>query len=112
MKIVIIGGGKVGGAIAAQLTREGHSITVIDRDPEVVDQISETLDCMAICGRGAGLEVMRSAGVPDSDLLIACTAEDELNMLCCAFAKKLGCGSAIARVRDPEYAAQIYYFKD
>ena len=112
MKIVIIGGGKVGSAIAAQLTREGHSITVVDRDPQVVDQISETLDCMAICGGGAGLEVMRSAGVPDSDLLIACTAEDELNMLCCAFAKKLGCGSAIARVRDPEYAAQIYYFKD
>ena len=112
MKIVIIGGGKVGSAIAAQLTKEGHNITVVDRDPRVVDQISESLDCMAICGSGAGLEVMRSAGVPDSDLLIACTAEDELNMLCCAFAKKLGSGSAIARVRDPEYAEQIYFFKD
>ena len=112
MKIVIIGGGKVGGAIAAQLTREGHNVTVVDRDPQVVDEISETLDCMAICGSGAGLEVMRSADVPGSDLLIACTAEDELNMLCCAFAKKLGCSSTIARVRDREYAEQIYYFKD
>ena len=112
MKIVIIGGGKVGGTIAQQLTREGHNITVVDSDPQVTDRISDTLDCMAICGSGAGLEVLRSAGVPDSDLLIACTAQDELNMLCCVFAKKLGCGSTIARVRTPEYADQIYYFKD
>jgi len=112
MRIVIIGGGKVGTAIAAQLTNEGHNITVVDKSPEVANRISDSLDCMAICGSGAGLDVMRTAGVPDSDLLIACTAEDELNMLCCVFAKKLGCGSAIARVRDPEYAEQVYFFKD
>ena len=55
---------------------------------------------------------MREAGVDTADLLIACTAEDELNMLCCVFAKKLGCRSAIARVRTPEYADQMYYFKE
>ena len=112
MKIVIVGGGKVGATIAAQLTNEGHSITVVDRNPVVVNEISESLDCMAICGSGAQLDVMRSAGIEDSDLMIACTAEDELNMLSCVFAKKLGCGSTIARVRNPEYAEQIYFFKD
>ena len=112
MKIVIIGGGVVGTTIAAQLTNEGHDITVIDRTAAVADQISDSLDCMALAGNGASVELMRSADVPNSDLLIACTAQDELNMLCCVFAKKLGCRSAIARVRTPEYADQMYYFKE
>ena len=112
MKIVIIGGGMVGFTIAGQLTNEGHDITVVDRNQSVAAQISDSLDCMALAGNGASLEVMRSAGVPNCDLLIACTAQDELNMLCCVFAKKLGCRSAIARVRTPEYADQMYYFKE
>ena len=112
MKIVIIGGGKVGLTIAAQLTREGHDITVVDRSEAVADHISDALDCMTICGSGASLDVLRSAGVEHSDLVIACTAQDELNMLCCVFAKKLGSKSTIARVRSPEYARQLYFFKD
>ena len=112
MKIVIIGGGKVGYAIASQLTSEGHNITVVDQDKAVVERIEDTLDCMALCGSGATVEVMRAADVPNSDLLIACTAQDELNMLCCVFAKKLGCGNAIARVRTPAYAQQMYLLRD
>lgn len=112
MKIVIIGGGKVGTTIAAELTNEGHDITVVDTNQQVVDEISDSLDCMALCGSGASLEVMRSAGVHNSDLMIACTAQDELNMLSCVFAKKLGCKNTIARVRTPEYAEQLYFFKD
>ena len=112
MKIVIIGGGVVGTTIAAQLTNEGHDITVIDRTAAVADQISDSLDCMALAGNGASVELMRSADVPNSDLLIACTAQDELNMLCCLFARKLGCRNTIARVRTPEYADQMYYFKE
>ena len=112
MKIVIIGGGKVGYAIASQLTSEGHNITLVDQDRAVTERIEDTLDCMALCGSGATVEVMRAADVPNSDLLIACTAQDELNMLCCVFAKKLGCGNAIARVRTPAYAQQMYLLKD
>jgi trk system potassium uptake protein TrkA len=112
MKIVIIGGGKVGSAIAAQLTKEGHDITVVDVSDSVVESIGNTLDCMTLCGNGAASATMREAGVPDSDLLIACTAQDELNLLCCVFAKKLGCKRTIARVRMPEYAEQLYLLKD
>ena len=112
MRIVIIGGGKVGFAIAAQLTIEGHDITVVDKLRSLTDKISDQLDCMAVCGSGASVDVMREAGVDDCDLMIACTAQDELNILCCVFARKLGCRSTIARVRSPEYARQMYLLKD
>ena len=112
MRIVIIGGGKVGFAIAAQLTQEGHDITVVERERSVADNISDQLDCMTICGSGAAVDVMREAGVPECDLMIACTPQDELNILCCVFASKLGCSNTIARVRSPEYAKQMYLLKD
>ena len=112
MRIVIIGGGKVGFAIAAQLTSEGHDITVVDSNRKLVDFISDQLDCMALCGNGAAVSIMHEAGVDRSDLLIACTAKDELNMLCCVFASKLGCKSTIARVRTPAYAEQLYLLRD
>ena len=108
MRIIIAGGGKVGRAIAEQLTREGHDIVVIDVNRRVIQQISDGLDVMAICGNGSDVEIMREAGAPESDLLIACTAQDELNLISCMFAKKLGCKNTIARVRAPEYAEQIY----
>lgn len=111
MKIVIIGGGKVGFTIAEQLTKEGHDIIVVDNDKQVVNNISESLDVMAVCGNGASVSVMMEAEVGSSDLLIACTAQDELNMLCCVFAKKLGCQNTIARVRTPEYAEQMLYLQ-
>lgn len=112
MKIVVIGGGKVGYAIVQQLTREGHDIVLVDNDPQVVENVSNSLDVMAICGSGANLDVLREAEAEKSDLLIACTARDELNLLCCVFARKLGCGNTIARVRTPEYVEQMYYLKD
>ncbi|MCM1148992.1 MAG: Trk system potassium transporter TrkA [Butyricicoccus sp.] len=112
MKIVIIGGGKVGSTIAGQLTKEGHDIVVVDGDRRVLEEISDTLDVMAICGNGSSVAVLREAGAGESDLLIACTGQDELNLICCMFAKKLGCQNTIARVRSPEYYEQVYLIKD
>jgi len=112
MKIVLIGGGKVGYAIVRQLTREGHDIILIDSDRAVVEEVNNSLDLMAICGNGANLDVLKAADAGSADLLIACTAQDELNILCCIFGRKLGCGNTIARVRVPEYADQMYYLKD
>lgn len=112
MKITIIGGGKVGTTIAEQLAGEDHDITLIDHNAQVAEQISNTLDIMTVCGSGGSLETLRAADVGDSDLLVACTTSDELNLVCCIFAKKLGCGNTIARVRNPEYAQQIYFIKD
>lgn len=112
MKIIIIGGGKVGYTIAEQITKEGHDIVVVDNDRHVVESISDSLDVMAVCGNGSNVAVLREAGAGDSDLVIACTGQDELNILCCMFAKKTGCRTTIARVRSPEYYEQIYLIKD
>jgi len=112
MKIVLVGGGKVGYAILQQLTKEGHDLILVDNNMQVVEEVNNSLDVMAIRGNGANLDVLREADAGSADLLIACTAQDELNILCCIFARKLGCGNTIARVRTPEYAEQMYYLKD
>lgn len=112
MKIVIVGDGKVGYTLTKQLTREGHDVVVIDSNPHVLQELQESLDVMALRGNGASLEVQRAADVANSDLLIAATSGDEINLLCCILAKKLGCRHTIARVRNPEYHQQVHYLKE
>lgn len=112
MKIVIVGGGKVGNAIASQLTREGHDIVLIDNNRQVVKRMSDTLDIMAIYGNGADIEVQREAGVENCDLLVAVTPKDELNMICCIIARKMGCKNTITRVGEPGYVKMMYFIKD
>ena len=112
MRIIIVGGGKVGAAIATQLAKEDHDIVLIDKDRAVLKKLGEALDMMVIYGNGASLSVQREADVAHSDLLIAVGPLDELNMMCCLIARKLGCKNTIARVRDPEYVEQIYFLQD
>ena len=81
MKIILIGGGKVGSSIVNQMVNEGHDIVVIDSKKNIIAQISDNLDVMTLCGNGAEPNILREAGVQDADLVIACTAEDELNAL-------------------------------
>ena len=112
MKIVIIGGGKVGVMLASELANENHDIVIIDNDKEKVKLFSETMDVMTVLGNGALAEIQREADVEQSDLVIAVTAEDELNMLACIVARKLGCKNTIARVRNRGYAEQMYMLKE
>ncbi len=104
MEIIIIGGGSVGAAICSQLATEKHNITVVDRDASVLNEITNLCDVFSVEGNGADVGVLRKAGAEKADLLIAVTSSDEINILCCAAAKKLGTGHTIARVRNPEYS--------
>lgn len=112
MKIVIVGDGKVGATLVEHLSNEGHDIVVIDRNPKVIEQMVNSYDVMGVCGNGASYELQVEAGVSDSDLFIAATSSDELNILSCLMAKKLESKHTIARVRNPEYLKQIPFFKD
>ena len=112
MKIVIIGGGKIGFSLAEELTNENHDIVLVDNDKEKVKMISETLDVMTLYGNGAAIATQRAANVDECDLMVAVTAKDEVNLLACILARKLGCMNTIARVRNREYSEQLYVLKD
>lgn len=112
MKIIIAGAGKVGCSVAETLSAEGHDITVIDRDPEVIDRISNTLDVICVLGSATNHETLREAGAAQADLLLAATAHDEVNMICGITARKLGTAYVAARVRDPEYLHQTAFLQE
>lgn len=112
MKIIIVGCGKVGKTIVEQLCMENHDITVIDNNPEVIQEVTTQIDVMGVVGNGASFSVQKEAGIEESDLLIAVTQSDEINLLCCLFAKKAGISSTIARVRNPLYREEIPYIKE
>ena len=112
MKIVIIGAGKIGYSLAVELAGEDHDIIIIDNDKEKVRRMSDSLDVMTVYGNGAALDTQREAKVESCDLLIAVTAKDEVNLLACVLARKLGCKNTIARVRSREYYEQLYLLKN
>ena len=112
MKIIVVGCGKVGATIAAELYQEGHDITVIDQDHEVLKTITESIDVMSVEGNGAIYKVQMEADIKNADLLIATTNSDELNILCCLIAKKAGNCHTIARIRNPEYAEEVSHIRE
>lgn len=112
MKIVIVGCGNVGSALAEQLSKEGHNITVIDEKESLVKDITNIYDVMGIVGNGAVYSVQLEAGVNEADLMIAVTGKDELNLLSCLIAKKAGVCHTVARVSDPVYYREIAYIKE
>ena len=112
MKIVIIGGGRVGVSIAREVSGEGHDITIIDNNRANVEWLSLALDGMAVLGDGSTLEAQRAANVGESDLMIAATPNDEVNILCCILARKLGCPNNIARIKRWEYTEELHLLRD
>ncbi|MBQ8559876.1 MAG: Trk system potassium transporter TrkA [Tyzzerella sp.] len=112
MKIVIIGDGKVGYKLAKQLSEENYDVVLIDNNEEKLKETINKLDINCVTGDGVSVEVQEEAGVPNSDLVIACASTDELNMLSCLIAKRLGAKHTIARVRNPLYFQQIHILKE
>ena len=111
MRIVIVGAGKVGMALTQQLSQE-HNVTVIDQAPRLINNIINIHDVMGICGNGASYEVQKEAEVDKAELLIATTSSDEINILACLVAKKLGVKHTIARIRNPEYEKQLRFMRE
>ena len=103
MKIIIIGNGKVGFALAKQLVGESHDLVLIDQNVAALHQADSTLDVLCMEGNGASINVLLEAGVRQADLAIAVTGYDEVNIMCCLIAKKLGAQHTVARIRNPEY---------
>ena len=112
MNIIIVGCGKVGSTIIDLLATEKHNIIAIDKDSDKIQSLTDKYDIMGLTGSCTNYETLMSAGIERADLLIAVTSYDEVNLLCCLFARKIGKCETIARVRDPEYNRNLHYIKD
>ena len=111
LNVIVVGCGNVGATLAEKLSAEGHYVTVIDKDARAVKSVSETYDVMGIVGNGSSYRILMEAGIEKSNLLIAVTDSDELNLLCCTVAQKVGRCATIARVRTPDYADELPYLR-
>lgn len=103
MRIIVIGAGKVGFTIAEHLIAEEHDVIIIDKNEEVVERCTGSLDALCIRGNGANAKILLEAGVDKANIVIASTENDESNMLACLISKRLGAHYTIARIRDPEF---------
>lgn len=112
LRIIIVGCGKVGCTLVEQLINEGHDITIIDTNPTKIQELTNLYDIMGVVGNGASYTIQKDAGIDNTDLLIAVTGSDELNMLCCTVAKRVGDCAAIARVRTPDYSQEVGYLRE
>ena len=106
MKITVIGLGKFGYEIAGELVGESHDITVIDTNSDKVSAAITEFDVIGLVGNGASSEILAESGISECDIVVALTGSDELNLLSCLIAKKMGAKKAVARVRNPEYSQQ------
>ena len=110
MKIVLVGGGKVGFALCRSLVAEKHDVVLIEQNEAVLNHIVSRFDIMGLLGNGADFAILEQAGVQECDIFIALTEYDEVNMISAVLAKKMGAKETIVRVRNPEYSNA--YFKE
>jgi trk system potassium uptake protein TrkA len=108
MKIIVVGIGKIGYTIAKVLSEKRNvHVTVIDNNANVIDNVSEQIDARFLLGNGASEKILIEAGARDADLIISTTNADELNILCCIMAERMGTKHSVARVRNPEYMLEF-----
>ena len=112
MQVIIIGCGKVGRTLAEQLQRENIDLTMIDISEQRLNALSDDIDALSIIGNGASINTLMEAGIETADIVIAVTASDELNLLCCLIAQKTSNCQTIARVRNPVYGKEIGFIKE
>lgn len=103
MNIIVAGCGKIGKAIIATLCAEGHDVTVVDNSADIISEMTNIYDVMGVCGNAADCETLEQADISKAELFICVTGSDEMNMLSCFLAKKLGAKQTVARIRNPEY---------
>lgn len=112
MNILIVGCGKAGSFLAQTLCNEGHDVTVMDLDGDVVRSLVDNYDVQGICGNGLITKNLQEAGVEHTNVIIAMTDSDETNIMCCLIARKCKARHSIARVRNPMYAEQMVFMRE
>lgn len=110
MRILIIGAGDIGYHLTARLSSEHHDLTLMDRDHRKVQHAREHADAMVVQGSGSSFNDLENAGIKHMDIVAAVTDDDEVNLMACRMAKKVGVTRTIARVRNPEFSDPDFIF--
>lgn len=106
MRVIIVGAGEVGYHLAERLSQENQDVVVVDTDPERAERASELLDVMTVVGNGASIPVLEEAGVRNARILLAVTSQDEVNLISCLAASRMGVDYTIARISNLDYYAR------
>lgn len=110
MRIIVVGCGKIGTTVIANLVSEGHDVVAVDKSAESLSAVTEVYDVMGLIGNGADYDTLLEAGIEGCELFVAVTGSDEMNMLSCFVAKKMGAAHTIARIRNPGHSDQSISF--
>ncbi len=103
MKVLVLGAGEVGFHLAKRLSEEDQDVVLIEADPERAEFASQQLDILPVVGNGASVPILEKAGIKDASMLLAVTSQDEVNLIACMAAKRLGVRYTAARISNPEY---------
>jgi trk system potassium uptake protein len=103
LRTVIIGAGEVGLNTARLLSHEGHSVVLVEKEERLVEKATKELDALVIAGNGANPKLLREAGTDKTNLLIAASSSDEVNIIACLAAKAQGVARTVARIHNPDY---------
>lgn len=103
MRVLVVGAGEVGFHLAKRLSEESHDVVIIESDPDRAEHASQQLDVMTVVGNGASLSAMERASVRQATMLLAVTSRDEVNLIACLAAKRMGVQYTVARVSNPDY---------
>ena len=112
MNILIVGCGKAGSILTQTLSNEGHDVTVMDTDSDIVKGLVNNNDVQGFVGGALIVRDLKAAGVANANIIIAMTDSDETNIMCCLMARKLGARHSVARVRNPDYAEQLVFMRE
>lgn len=112
MDIIVAGGGKVGELLSIELTNEGNDVTLIEQNSKKLERLVSKYDITGVIGNCVNHDTLLEANTGDADIFIAVTSEDEINIIACIIAQKLGVKYTIARVRNPEYASHISFMRE
>ena len=103
MRVVVVGAGEVGYHLAQRLSEEHQDVVVVDSAPERVEHAAKALDVQTVEGNGASISVLKKASVKNASMLMAVTSRDEVNLVACLAAKRLGVPHTVARISNPDY---------
>lgn len=103
MRVLVVGAGEVGFHLAQRLSEEHQDVVIIEDDPERAETAAQQLDVQTIVGNGASISVLERASVRDAQMILAVTSADEVNLIACLAAKKMGVPYTVARISNPDY---------